>query len=157
MNTELPLRPNVCMLVVNNDRKLFLGERFGRPGVWQFPQGGIEEGQTPEQAVIRELEEELGVRSDLVSIVTKLQATHQYRYNVTPPFSVGRWAGQSQTFWIVRFVGNDSDIQLDRHEQEFQSFRWCTIKEVEKSAEPIRLPGYKKPLQELRALELVQD
>ena len=65
---ELPLRPNVCMLLHNQDSDLFLGERYGEAGVWQLPQGGVEAEYSVEENVLRELEEEIGVGRDLLEI-----------------------------------------------------------------------------------------
>lgn len=149
---DLPYRPNVCMLVVNKDNKYFLGERAGSRGVWQFPQGGVEEGQVDEDAVLRELYEELGAERELFSVVAKLQAVRQYDFDHIPDYARGKWRGQRQSFWLVRFTGTDEDINLDRFHAEFTSFRWCTEAQVEEFAEPKRLAGYIAPLAEAKEL-----
>jgi putative (di)nucleoside polyphosphate hydrolase len=149
--TLLPLRPNVCMLVFNKDRKLLLGQRFGEADVWQFPQGGAEPEHSLEENVYRELQEELGIARALLKIEKKLNATHEYDFRSPPDYAKGKWRGQSQTFWLVRFTGNDSDIDLETHEQEFMGWKWCTVGEVRKFAEPKRLPGYEKVLPEVQA------
>lgn len=146
--TTLPLRPNVCMLVFNSMGKFFLGEREGEPGVWQFPQGGVEPHLSLEQNVLKELNEELGADPALFQIEKKLQATHEYDFQTPPAYARGKWRGQSQTFWLVRFAGSDSDIQLDRFEPEFMSWRWCSFQEAQQLAEPKRWPGYLSPLKE---------
>lgn len=149
MNSKnLPLRPNVCMLVFNKERKLWLGEREGSPGVWQFPQGGAKKSLSLEENVLRELEEELGVnRADLV-IIGKLEATHEYEFRDIPSYAIGKWRGQSQTFWLVEFTGSDSAIDLEAHQPEFSDWRWCTPAEVRELAEPQRMTGYRAPLEE---------
>lgn len=146
--TELPYRPNVCLLVYNSEKKLFLGERLGSPGVWQLPQGGIEGGMSLEENVLRELEEELGVSPERFRLVKKLSATHKYDFAVPPPYAVGKWRGQDQIFYLVEFVGTDLDIKLDRHTPEFGRYQWATVAEVKQLAEPRRLPGYIAPLHE---------
>lgn len=151
-NSPLPFRPNVCMLVYNQSRRLFLGERNGKPGVWQFPQGGAEEGLSPEENVLRELEEELGAAAPLFKIRTQLKSRHEYEFEVVPEYARGKWRGQSQTFWLVEFLGTDLDIVLDRNEPEFMGWRWCTIEEVKALAEPKRVAGYLNPLKELDAI-----
>lgn len=145
---NLPYRPNVCMLLHNDAGKLFLGERLGQAGVWQFPQGGIEPGTTPEEAVIRELEEECGIPPALIKIELKLAATHTYDFSTPPAYAVGRWRGQSQSFWVVRFLGHDQEIRLDLHKPEFSGWRWCTPQEVRSMAEPKRVVGYEPALRE---------
>jgi len=148
MNAELPYRPNVCMLITNSARQLFLGQRAGSPDVWQLPQGGVELDQSLTENVLREVHEELGIEPDLVRVVKQLSATHRYDFANPPSYAVGRWRGQEQTFWIVEFVGTDRDIKLDRFDPEFMSYRWCTPQEVRQLAEPKRKPGYQAPLLE---------
>ncbi|MCO6431269.1 MAG: NUDIX domain-containing protein [Deltaproteobacteria bacterium] len=149
---DLPFRPNVCMLVVNQSGRLFLGERNGSPGVWQFPQGGVEPHLSEEENVIKELHEELGIDERHIEIVKRLKTRHQYDFSKVPEYAVGKWRGQKQSFWLVRFLGKDSDIKLDRFSPEFSSFRWCTVDEVRSLAEPKRLPGYNSALQEFEEL-----
>lgn len=147
---ELPLRPNVCMFVVNNQGKIFLGERFGKSDEWQLPQGGVDKGTPLEENVIRELNEELGVESAKLQIIKKLNATHTYEFKDPPGYARGKWRGQSQTFWLVRFLGTDADINLtSHHEQEFSTWVWCTPAELRAKAHPVRAPGYEAPLKEV--------
>jgi len=145
---KLPLRPNVCMLVFNSEGKLFLGERHKEAGIWQFPQGGVEDNFSLEQNVLRELEEELGAPAKLFKIIKQLSSTHEYEFDHPPEYAKGVWRGQSQTFWLVQFLGKDSDIKLEQQNPEFMNWRWCCPEEVRKLAEPKRLPGYLKPLSE---------
>ncbi len=144
----LPLRPNVCMLVFNKAGKLFLGERHREAGVWQFPQGGVEAQYSLEENVIRELEEELGVKPNQVKIVKKLNATHDYEFGNPPAYAMKKWRGQSQTFWLVEFLGADTDIRVDQQNPEFSNWKWCSVSEIYDLAESKRLPGYANPLKE---------
>ena len=146
---ELPLRPNVCMLVLNRERKLLLGQRHGEPGVWQFPQGGVEQDASLQENVLRELTEELGAPREKFRIITRLKSTNEYEWKTPPPAAVGRWRGQSQTFWLVDFSGQDSDFYLCGDHPELQAVRWCSIEEVKSLAEPIRVAGYLGPLKEV--------
>ncbi len=136
------------MLVMNRERKLFLGERFNEKGKWQFPQGGVEPNLSLEENVIKELNEELGASSAHFQIVKQLKATHQYDFSVVPDYAVGVWRGQTQTFWLVQFIGSDSEINFSLHTPEFNIYRWCSAEEVRKLAEPKRVPGYEAPLKE---------
>jgi putative (di)nucleoside polyphosphate hydrolase len=150
---KLPLRPNVCMLLQNKKNQLFLGERLGEPGVWQFPQGGVEDGLSIEENVIKELHEETGAGKSLFKIISKLDAVHEYDFENIPKYAKGKWRGQAQTFWLVEFKGKDSDFKLDKFNAEFSNFRWCSPEEVENIAEPKRLMGYRKALTALRAFK----
>ncbi len=144
----LPLRPNVCMLVFNKELQLFLGERANSPGVWQFPQGGVGKNSTLEEAVLRELYEELGVEQEQFRIVRQMRATNEYEWEQVPQRYKEKWRGQTQTFWLVEYLGKDDEIQLERFHAEFMNWRWCNTHEVRELAEPVRLPGYMLALRE---------
>lgn len=146
----LGYRPNVCIILYNRERKVLLGERYGQPGIYQFPQGGVEDG-SPEESVYREINEELGIPREKLRIERKLNATHQYDFSEVPAYAAGKWRGQSQTFWLVLFLGDNSDINVDGDHPEFTGFRWCSPEDVRNVAEPKRLPGYEKPLQEVES------
>lgn len=150
---KLPLRPNVCMFLVNKDQKILLGERFGKPGEWQLPQGGVDKGTPLEENVLRELNEELGISPHRLRIVQKLTATHTYEFRDPPGYAKGKWRGQSQTFWLVEFLGEDSEINLTlHHEQEFSAWCWCTPAELRARAHHVRAPGYEAPLREIEQI-----
>lgn len=131
---------------------LMLGERNGSPGAWQFPQGGVEAPFSLEQNALREVEEELGIEQAHLRLRRRLEATHQYDYAVTPESAEGKWRGQSQTFWLIEFIGQDNDVRLDRACGEFMGWRWASPSEVRAIVEPIRRPGYEAPLQEFEGL-----
>ncbi|MDZ4786866.1 MAG: NUDIX domain-containing protein [bacterium] len=151
-NKELPLRPNVCMLVFNEEGKLFLGERKGEPNIWQFPQGGAEKGLSLEENVYKELSEELGASKKHFEIVKKLKATHEYNFKHPPAYAKNKWRGQSQTFWLVKFLGKDTELDLAKHNPEFMDFKWCSLAQVRKLADPIRVSGYENALKEAAKL-----
>lgn len=151
--TILPLRPNVCLLIRNSENLLFLGERAGHPGHWQFPQGGVEEEMTLEENALSEAHEELGADPSLFRVVTRLNATYEYEWDDPPRYGKEKWRGQKQTFWIMDFLGKDSDIDLENSDKEFMAYRWCTPEEVIKYAHPIRLKGYLAPLKEYELLQ----
>ena len=112
--------------------------------------GGIENGETPEVSVLRELEEELGLKRDKLQICLRCQATNNYEFLDPPGYARGKWRGQAQTFWLVKFLGRDSDINLVQPDQELMAWRWCTPDEVLKVAESKRIPGYRAPVKEFQ-------
>ena len=146
---NLPYRPNVCIILVNRENRIFLGERNLEQGIWQFPQGGAEPDLSLEENVLKELHEELGVDPEYLSIEKKLNATHTYDFLKTPEYAVGRWRGQAQTFWLATFIGVDSAINIRRFQPEFMNWRWATPDQVKILADPKRLPGYAAPLLEI--------
>ena len=154
---NLPLRPNVCALVINHDNLLFLAERWQEEGHWQFPQGGSEPEFSPEQNVLRELNEELGAPQDKFKIIKKLETTYEYQWESPPSYALGKWSGQRQSFWLVRFLGKDCDINLAAYQQELMNWRWCTVAEVKTLAHPRRLKGYIPALAEFEGWLLEQQ
>lgn len=141
--TTLPYRPNVGAIIVNRAGDVFLARRadlVGRTpdrgsedGVWQFPQGGIDDGEAPEQALFRELGEEIGTND--VSVLARHGEWLSYDL---PPHLIGRalggrYRGQTQVWFVVRFNGKDSDIRLDAHlPAEFDAWRWVPIGDVQR-------------------------
>jgi putative (di)nucleoside polyphosphate hydrolase len=137
------------MLVYNRKGQLLMGERIGKPGHWQFPQGGVEPGDSLKANVLRELREELGITEDVIASIKKLKAKHSYLWKQVPAYAKGRWSGQRQTFWLVEFIGRDRDINLNSAgEPEFSAWRWCAPRTVRRIAAAERLEGYEKALSE---------
>jgi putative (di)nucleoside polyphosphate hydrolase len=149
MTTELPYRPNVCLLIYNCKKELFLGLRVDRKNYWQFPQGGVEESKgSIEDNVLAEASEELGVSKDLFKIICKLKSIYQYDFFKPREYQDFLCCGQKQTFWILQFLGSDKDINLSGYNPEFKDFRWCQIEKVLSTVHPEKREGYKKPIDE---------
>ena len=131
MSTELPYRPCVGIALFNDDNHVFVGERIDNPGAWQMPQGGIDEGETVEDAFFREMEEEIG--STLAEIIRVHDTPLRYEL---PPHLIGKlWNGQfggQEQIWVAaRFMGLDSDINIHAHRQpEFQAWQWAPLDQI---------------------------
>ena len=119
-------RPNVGIILVNQRDEVFWGKRI-REHAWQFPQGGIQRGETPEQAMYRELHEEVGLRPEHVRILGRTR--DWLRYDV-PRTWIRRdyrshYRGQKQIWFLLRLAGHDSDVNLRASEHpEFDAWRW---------------------------------
>lgn len=119
-------RPNVGIILCNGKNEVFWGKRI-REHSWQFPQGGIKQGETPEQAMFRELEEEVGLRPQHVSILGR---TKDWLYYNVPERWVkrewrGSYKGQKQIWFLLRLVGRDCDVSLRATKHpEFDAWRW---------------------------------
>lgn len=146
--TTLPYRNNVCMLIFNKKGQIFLGERAVHSNSWQLPQGGVEPDLTLKENVIKEAEEELGANASFFEIEARLKHTHCYDFFNIPSYAIGKFRGQEQTFWLVKFSGEDKDIDLKKSDKEFQNWCWATVAEVRNLAEARRLPGYEGALRE---------
>jgi putative (di)nucleoside polyphosphate hydrolase len=120
-------RANIGIILCNDDRRLLWARRLSRTG-WQFPQGGIDEDEAPQDALFRELREEVGLRPEHVEIIGKTRGWLRYRL---PPRFIRRHKrplciGQKQVYFLLRFVGAEYDFQLDTTASpEFD--RWCWI------------------------------
>ncbi|MEE9381725.1 MAG: RNA pyrophosphohydrolase [Hyphomonadaceae bacterium] len=138
-------RPNVGLALFSKAGHVFLGRRINGHGPfqWQMPQGGIDRGETPEEGALRELEEEVGVTSKLVSI---LEETEEWIYYDFPPGLKkrlgGPYIGQRQKWFALRFNGSDSDVRLDRHTPEFDAWRWAELEETPDLIVPFKRPVY---------------
>lgn len=146
---ELGYRPNICLIIINKNRDILLGERVDEDNHWQLPQGGVEENDSLEETVFREAKEELGINRNNLKILKQLKAINIYDWNDPPEFAIGKWKGQSQRFFLVEFLGSDKDIILDSHVPEFKSFMWCRMYEVLDKVHPIRKNGVKDAINEV--------
>ncbi|MCC6104922.1 RNA pyrophosphohydrolase [Acetobacter sp.] len=154
---SLPYRPNVGALIFRADGKVFIARRTDMPGVggplsegvWQCPQGGIDEGETPEAAVLREVQEEIG--TDKLHILKEHPEWIAYDLpeNLIGKALGGKYRGQTQKWFALAFTGTDQDINLNlQNPPEFDAFQWVDLASL-----PQRNVGFKKPIYE----KLVQD
>ncbi|GAB1392173.1 RNA pyrophosphohydrolase [Rhodocyclaceae bacterium] len=121
-------RPNVGIILTNQRNEVFWGKRI-REHSWQFPQGGIKKGESPEQAMFRELYEEVGLRPEHVRIIGRTR--DWLRYDVPRQWVRREWRGsyrgQKQIWFLLRLVGRDSDVSLRATEKpEFDAWRWSS-------------------------------
>jgi putative (di)nucleoside polyphosphate hydrolase len=125
MAPDLPYRPCVGIMLLNADRKVFVGKRIDQTVEgWQMPQGGIDPGETPRQAVMRELLEEVG--TDKAQIIAEMNdwVTYDLPAHLVGVAFHGQYRGQKQKWFALRFTGSDADINLTAHEPEFSTFQW---------------------------------
>ena len=156
--SALPYRPNVGAALFNRDGLVLVGRRAdlprgplrpgGRTGVWQLPQGGIDEGEDPRRAVLRELREEIG--TDRAEIIAEHPDWLSYDL---PPHLLGRalggrYRGQRQRWFALRFTGTDADIQLDRDPHpEFDAWKWLRLADL-----PHQEVGFKETIYAILAV-----
>lgn len=160
MNDEfagLPYRPCVGVMLVNSAGRVFVGKRIDNKEMdaWQMPQGGIDDGEDLHAAALRELQEETGVASHLVTIISETR--DELLYDL-PDFLMGKmWGGkfrgQRQKWLLMRFSGEDTDIDLDAHEHaEFEAWRWVEPEQVPELIVPFKKRVYRQVVEEFRNL-----
>jgi putative (di)nucleoside polyphosphate hydrolase len=147
--SDLPYRPNVGAVLFNAAGQIFVARRADFPnaegpaGGWQLPQGGIDAGEDPRGAVLRELAEEIG--TDRAEIIGEYPDWLTYDL---PPHLIGvalhgKWRGQRQRWFALRFTGVDSDIRLDADPHpEFDAWRWAELAELPELAVDFKRPIY---------------
>lgn len=152
---DLPYRPCAGIMLANMEGKVFVGQRKDSradTSAWQMPQGGIDDGEDAESAALRELFEETGVNVELVDILARSREEHFYDLpdELIGRMWKGKYRGQRQHWFLMRFKGTDADINIETEHQEFSSWRW---------AEPLQLPQlivpFKKRLYENIVAEFV--
>ncbi len=119
--TEFKYRENVAAILRNARGEILICERLGMRGAWQFPQGGIDDGETPEQALVREVWEEIGVKAKDFTIVER---RGPYRYLYGKDRIKRGFHGKVQCYFLCDFTGSDERIKVETEHPEFQDFRW---------------------------------
>ncbi len=140
---DRPYRPCVGIMLIHPDGLIFGGQRIdNRAEAWQMPQGGIDAGETVEQACLREMREEIGTNK------AEILAIHPewLNYDIPPPLADklwnGQYKGQAQKWVALRFTGTDSDINIQTEEPEFFNWRWMTADQLITLAVPFKRPVY---------------
>ncbi|MEZ5708635.1 MAG: RNA pyrophosphohydrolase [Blastomonas sp.] len=127
-NASLPYRPCAGIMLVNDSGLVFAGQRLDNPdsSAWQMPQGGIDKGEEPREAALRELWEETGVKADKVAIIAQSKEEHFYDLpdEMLGKIWGGKWRGQRQWWFLMRFHGRDEDIDIATENPEFSQWQW---------------------------------
>ena len=142
----LPFRPCVGVVLANHEGLVFTGERIDTPGAWQMPQGGIDAGEHPRDAAVRELEEEIGVPAQNIELICEHPdwLTYELPDHLIGKVWKGRWRGQKQRWYLMRFLGADEDIHLETEHPEFSRWRWATAGEVIGGIVPFKRDIYER-------------
>jgi putative (di)nucleoside polyphosphate hydrolase len=150
---DLPYRLNVGAALFNAQGHVFIGRRTGMPEgtpeTWQMPQGGIDPGEAPAEAVFRELLEEVGTNDAVLLAEHPEWLSYDLPENAMRASFRGRFRGQRQKWFALRFQGADSDIVLDRDPHpEFSDWRWATLAELPELIVPFKRPVYEAVVKE---------
>jgi putative (di)nucleoside polyphosphate hydrolase len=160
--SQLPYRLGVGVVLFNDEGLIWLGRRIERSDEpekgryrWQLPQGGIDAGEEPEAAVIRELYEETGVRSAEIVAETSGWVAYDLPLDLIGVALKGRYRGQKQKWYAMRFTGDNSEVNIASpggHEPEFDMWRWAPHREAPELVVPFKRPLYETVLGEFARL-----
>lgn len=147
----LPYRRNVGIMLIDKRGYVFVGQRRdNHSDAWQMPQGGIDDGENPKQAALRELYEETGVPENLVQIlaVSKDWVSYDLPKDLISQLWGGRFRGQKQKWYIMRFLGSDAEVNIQTETPEFSAWKWISPNALVENIVPFKKPVYQKVLNE---------
>ena len=149
--SRLPYRPCVGVMLVKDGAGVFVGQRRDRDqDAWQMPQGGVDDGEAPRDAALRELWEETGVTRDLVELVAETDGWLAYDlpHDLVPRIWKGRFRGQEQKWFLMRFSGDDDQVNIETEHPEFSAWRWLPADQLVDQIVPFKREVYAKVLEE---------
>jgi len=147
---NLPLRNGVGVILLNKNNQVFVAKRIDNPkNFWQMPQGGVDKGEDYYNAALRELKEETSIVS--VELIQEIEKKLTY---ILPDELIGiiwkgRFKGQTQKWFIMRFIGNESEININTKKPEFLEWKWINLEDLTKIAVNFKLNVYKNLKQEI--------
>ena len=147
---ERTYRPCVGIMLINGDGLVFAGRRLDTSvKAWQMPQGGIDDGEDPRTAAFREMKEEIG--TDLAEIITETDGWFDYDVprDTADRLWKGRYRGQTQKWFLMRFTGTDADIDIETEHPEFQSWKWLAADQLPDMIVPFKRDLYHRIVAEL--------
>jgi putative (di)nucleoside polyphosphate hydrolase len=160
---NLPYRKCVGIVLINRSGLVWIGRRVpkwdgdGSQRMWQMPQGGIDEGETARIAAMRELEEEIGTNEARIIAEHPDWLSYDLPQQVLGTALKGQYRGQTQKWFAMRFLGNDSQINIDGHdghEVEFDQWRWCDMSELTGLVVPFKRSVYERVVVQFKNLAI---
>ena len=142
---NLPLRRGVGVVVLNKENKVFVGRRIDNPkNFWQMPQGGVDEGENFLNAALRELKEETGIKN--VELIQEIEGimTYELPANLLGIIWKGKYRGQKQKLFLMRFLGKDDDINIKTEKPEFLDWKWLDLNEITETVVDFKLHIYEE-------------
>lgn len=149
--SALPYRPCVGLMLLNAENRIFAGQRIDNQAeAWQMPQGGVDKGEAPRQAALRELGEEVGLAPSHVEILAESADWIPYDLPeaLVPKLWGGRYRGQTQKWFALRLLAGDDAITIETEEPEFRAWRWMAQDELMDSIVPFKRDVYRLVLDE---------
>ena len=145
---KLPYRKGVGMMVFNDKKKIFVGKRIDNQTAWQMPQGGVDNNEDYETAAKRELFEETGIQSIRIIKKSRKMYTYDLPEYLLGKIWKGKYKGQKQNWFLMKFLGPDSEINLKQKYPEFNQWKWVDITELPRLIVPFKKKLYLSVIQE---------
>ena len=156
MNKVLPYRPGVGVMLMNKDGLIFVAKRIDMTSeAWQMPQGGIDEGEDPQTTMWRELREEIGTNKATLIAESKSWHTYDLPDELIPIIWGGRFRGQNQKWFLLRFDGADADINILTEHPEFSEWKWVKPEMLPDVIVPFKKKLYQDLVEEFRPFFIV--
>lgn len=150
---DRPYRPCVGLMVVNEQGHVFVGNRIDTPGDhWQMPQGGIDDGEDPADAALRELKEEIGTDNAVILGESESWYSYDLPRELSRKVWKGRYRGQTQKWFLLLFRGQDREIVLDGHHPEFGEWQWVSLDRLSDLIVPFKRDTYDRVVAEFEPL-----
>ena len=150
---NLPLRNGVGIIVLNKDNKIFVAKRIDNPkNFWQMPQGGVDEGEDLLTAAYRELEEETSIKN--VELVQEIDGMFIYELpkNLLGIIWKGKFKGQKQKWFLMRYLGKDSEINIQTKKPEFLDWKWINLEDITKYVVNFKLHVYQEVQEKVKKI-----
>jgi putative (di)nucleoside polyphosphate hydrolase len=151
---NLPYRPAAGVMLLNGHKQVFVAQRLDTTlEAWQMPQGGLDGGEEPEAGALRELEEETGIAAHLVEIIARSAGELLYDLpeDLVGKLWKGRYRGQRQSWFLMRFLGEDRDVNLETPHPEFRAWKWADPRDLPDLIVPFKRTLYEDVLREFAA------
>jgi len=149
---KLPYRPCVGIALFNAKNQVLVAERLDTPGAWQMPQGGIDKGEKPKTAALRELKEEIGTSKAVVFAKTHGWLRYDLPKKLIGKIWKGKYRGQEQRWFAARFIGKDKDINIHTKHPEFGRWQWVDFETIPSLVVPFKRKLYQKIVKQFRPL-----
>tara|TARA_B100000989_G_scaffold284433_1_gene251245 strand:+ start:243 stop:719 length:477 start_codon:yes stop_codon:yes gene_type:complete len=150
---RLPLRSGVGIVLLNKENKVFVAKRIDNPkNFWQMPQGGVDDGEDYLSAAFRELEEETSVKN--VKLIKEIEGTTSYELpdNLLGIIWKGKYKGQKQKWFLMRYIGKDEDININTKKPEFMEWKWIDISKITEVVVDFKLEVYKELQEKIKKI-----
>ena len=150
---KLPLRSGVGIVLLNKENKVFVAKRIDNPkNFWQMPQGGVDDGEDYLSAAFRELEEETSVKN--VKLIKEIEGTTSYELpdNLLGIIWKGKYKGQKQKWFLMRYIGKDEDININTKKPEFLEWKWIDISRITELVVDFKLEVYKELQEKIKKI-----